>query len=178
VAPTPPTGEPTRLHIGTSWQWDKSVSVTPPSEGYTLSYAFTGGGTVTDIAAATSSSGDFYEVRVPFATTQALEAGQYYVQGVVTKGAEKHLVYEGDVTLVSDYALDEPTPTQDEVELAAVNARITDRLTADVASFHLNGRGTEHIEIAELRKIQGQLRYKIYRSRNPGSIGRRVEVAF
>lgn len=182
MAYTIPTGEPTVLHIGSDWEWDAHYSSTRPSEGYTLRYELHGPEDIAEIVAATSPDGDYFEVRVARATTAQVEkTGTYVLIGYVTDGSDVRPppVYYREVELRADPAAD-PQPnklTQDEQELALVDAALLTLAEFPEAVSQVYSRRTEFKDHRELARRQGMLRAKIARARRGGSF-QRAKVAF
>lgn len=177
MAPTVPNGEPTQLVVGSSWQWDKHYSDAPPSEGYALSYAFTGPGAVATFAAATSADGDYYEIRRTKAQTAGLTAGTYELVGYVETGTDRFVIYRGTVELLPDLSADTDAAAHDEKVLAAINARLEGRTTEDTQRIQVAGRSVDQIPIMELVRLQGIYRARVFQKRNAGQ-ARRHEVTF
>lgn len=179
MAPTAPNGEPEVLVAGDSWWWDKHLSTYPPSEGYSLKYSFKGPGVIADITASTSSDGDYFEIREASADHAAAVPGTYQVAGYAVLGTNRFEVFRGVVHIRQNLdAVQTPVKSHDETALAAINAAIEGRLTADMQTFQINGRSVTHIPIEELVRLQGIYRRRVWRSRNPGKLGRPVEVSF
>lgn len=179
MAPKAPNGEPEVLVAGDSWWWDKHLSTYLPSEGYGLKYSFSGPGVIADISAATSSDGDYFEVRENAADTAAFVAGTYQVAGYATLSSDRFEIWRGTIHVRQNLdAINVPTKSHDETALEAINAAIEGRLTADMQDFQIGGRTVTHIPIEELLRLQGVYRRRVWRSRNSGGLSRPVEVTF
>lgn len=180
VARTIPTCEPTELTAGDSWEWDRT-DLGPdylPSDGWALSYALSGAAAdVIAINATTSTSGDYFEVRVPAATTARYVAGTYRLVGYVTKSPDRFPAFSGVLRVLTNYAVAVPALSNDETTLAAIEAAVSGRLTADIEEYQINGRAVKKIPMAELVKLQGIYRSRVARERNGGRWGK-VEVWF
>lgn len=175
MAPTPPSGEPTRLVIGSNWEWDKSHAPAPPSEGYTLSYDLHGPSSVSTITAGTSSSGDYYEVREAKAATAGLKPGTYQLVGYVEKGDDRHEIYRAEVYLQEDLTAAGvvDTRTHDEKVLAQINAAIETLTTNPWASSSVDGQKVEYADLDMLMKRQGIYRARVAQARRQGQFSKR-----
>lgn len=97
MAFTPPLAEPLVIVAGDLASWKRSLSDYPASAGWTLSYALAKSGSQYTFTA--SASGNDFLVSVPAATTATWSVGQYLLQGYVTNGTERHIVFEADITV-------------------------------------------------------------------------------
>jgi hypothetical protein len=73
--------------------------------------------------------------------------------------------------------------SQLEKELAAVNAVILERISADLQSYQVTsgsggGRAVVKTPIEQLKKLQGNLRNRLWRAKHPGQLGAQVLIAF
>lgn len=98
MAFTPPLAEPLIIVAGDLASWKRTLSDFPAST-WTLSYAFAKSGSQFTITA--SASGNDHLISVPTATWAA---GLYTVQGYVTNGSERHIVFEADIQIESNLA--------------------------------------------------------------------------
>jgi len=93
MAAEPQDFEPEKLTAGVTWKWKKTHSDYPASE-WTLTYYLRKDG-----ATATSFTGtadeDSFLVTVAASTTSSYAAGVYDFIGVVSKAAEKFIVFDG-----------------------------------------------------------------------------------
>ena len=179
MAPTPPNSEPQSLVIGESWQWNRTHSPAPPSEGYTLSYEFHGPSSVAVITAATSSSGDYYEVREDKAANLGLNPGTYVIVGYVEKGTDRFEIYRSEIHLAADWTnagtVDELT--HDEKVLGQLNAAIEALTLNPHAETQVNGRRVQFNELHALTKSQGVYRSRVAMARRQGRFAKR-KVSF
>ena len=175
MPPTPPTSEPKTLIIGANWEWDRTYSDGPPSDGYTLTYEFNGPSQITKITAATSSSGDYYEVRVAKAATVDLIASTYLMVGRVDKGTDGFQIYEAEIDLKADWtdagAIDELTT--DEFEAKQLTAAIQTLQLNPFAVTQVNGRRVEFADLDVLHERRGNIWAKIITARNQGQFPKR-----
>ena len=141
MAFTVQSSEPSELLTGTSWEWDRHVSDALPSDGWVLTYEFRGPGAIDTIQAATSSEGDYYEVREDKDFSDRFAGGMYEVSAFVTEDADRHLVWRGRI-YVHDLTSDElSTRSHTERVFAAITHAIEGRATTDTQSFAINGQG-------------------------------------
>lgn len=175
---TIPSTEPTQLRAGDSWQWDKRLSAYPPSEGWTLTYYLQGPAEVAKITAATSSAGDYYEIRETPSETEAYTKGTYTWLARVDDGTDAHEVGTGTIHVLPNLAKTGTSRSHAETALAAVTAALEGRLTADTQGFQIRGRAVNQIPVLELLRLQAHYRSQVWRERNPGKLGPEVEVEF
>jgi hypothetical protein len=169
LAYTVPTSEPSVLTAGDSWWWDRYVSDYPPSDGYTLKYQFKGEASFT-VTAATSSSGDYYEVREAPATHTAATAGPYRLIGYVVKSTtERWPVFDGLVELLADPSTNTGDQrTANEIVLDAIQGAISGRITRDQEEVEINGRRVKFIPITELVKLESVYINRVAAEKNGG----------
>lgn len=182
-----PTGEPSTVTAGNTWTWTKTFSDYAPSESggtWALSYAINGVGKLTWDAAWVSDDGQAWTVTIPAARTAGLPAGRYQWAAIVTGGGG----YDGErYTPASGILTIQPNPetaaqgdlqTHAEKALAAVEAVLEGRITADVQAYAIGGRSVTSIPVLELRKLRAQYRDEVWRERHPGQTLPSVNVAF
>ena len=168
MAFTVQNGEPSELLTGTSWEWDRHVSEALPSEGWTLTYEFTGPGAIDTIQAVSSSEGDYYEVREDKDFSDRFAGGMYEVSAFVTNGTDRHLIWRGRI-YVRDVTADElSTRSHSERVFAAIKDAIEGRITTDTQSFAINGRAFSQIPIEECQRLRGLYAAMVCRERTGG----------
>ena len=173
-----PDTEPTELVIGTSWDWDKSLSLVPPSGGWTLTYHFEGPGQVADITAATSGSGDYYEVREAPVFSSGLTPGSYVLVGQVADGTDTHEVYRQTVVLLADVAADPQIRVAFwERYASALEGALLQIASTGMAVTTVNGQKVEWRDPAVVRKELQMAYGKIQLLRTGGKLPVR-KVAF
>ncbi|HEX6940901.1 MAG TPA: hypothetical protein VF158_15900 [Longimicrobiales bacterium] len=170
-----PTEEPTEITAATTVQWDRVLAEHPPADGWTLKYAIRG---PVDLDVAATVAGDVYQVRITAAETQPLTPGMYRLYGFVERGEDRYVVYDGSLEVLESPIAPVGRATHAETVLAAIDARIEGRLTADLEEVTINGRSVKHIPIGELVRLRGIYAAKVDAERNPGQLGQRVEVWF
>ncbi len=169
MAYTIPSVEPTELSAGDSWEWDRHDSQFPPSDGWTLAYHFNGPSAFS-VAAATSASGDYYEVRRPAAENASRAAGAYRVTGYVSRGTSRKTVFQGVIIVAENFATSAAALEHAETMLTLCETAIEARLTGgEVEEFSIGGREVKKIAIAELRRMRSSYAEEVRRLRNPGA---------
>lgn len=177
MAYTVPDGEPgtaanplATLTLGDAWQWDRVVSEFPPSEGYTLAYTLLGSAVQSLGNASTSSSGDYYEVRLtPTATAAYTLTGRCRLRGWVSKSGERWQVFDGYVDVLANpaTATGEQRTTNEQM-LEDVETMISARLASDQAEVEINGRRIKKEDLPGLYKLRGTLILAVQAERSGG----------
>ena len=98
----PQSYEPEKLTAGVTWKWKKTISDYPASEWTLTYYLRKNGATATSFSA--SADGDTHLVTVTSATTAGYAAGVYDIIGVVVKSAEKYVVYDDSLEVLTNPA--------------------------------------------------------------------------
>ena len=143
--------EPQLANAGTTWKWEVSFSDYKASI-YTLTYYFreVSGKYSFDITA--TNSNDTFRVNVPKATTSAYAPGVYSGQGFVDDGASRFLVYENQLQVGSDFALQgigKDTRSHAQKVLESIKALLEGK-TEDVTSYSVAGRSITKMTLQEL----------------------------
>lgn len=181
MARTIPTVEPITARAGLTWEWDPTPvfegETFLPSNGWTLTYSLTGAAaTVLTITAATSASSDYFEVRVPKATTATYTAGRYDLIGVVDDGRDAFEVYRGPL-VVEPATSAAPELSFAEQMLAAVETKIADRTAADISGYTLEQQAVQRESLADLRRQRAAYADAVRRERG-GKFFQPVAVSF
>lgn len=171
MAPTIPRGEPTSAVAGDTWLWSVAYADFPSSEGWTLSYAFRGAGSLdTEASEVVAGTGDV-TVTIPATRTADLTPGTYYwtctATGSGSYAGRKHTAATGVLEVERNLALtaEGDALTWEERTLPVVEAALTGKLTDDMASYMIGGRQVVTIPVPELVKLRAQLRREIARQR-------------
>ena len=98
----PQAYEPEKLTAGVTWKWKKTLSDYPASEWSLCYYLRKDGAGISTFNA--SADGDTFETTVTAAISAVYAAGVYDFIGIVSKGSEKYLVFDGIVEVL-------PNPT-------------------------------------------------------------------
>lgn len=175
---TIPSSEPTELTAGDSWQWDRTYSDYPSSDGWTLKYALTGAHpTVIPLTAAPSADGASFEIRVLPAATKDYTPGRYDLIGYVTDGADRHQVYSGPLFVHPDPAAASPELSFAERMLTELETKIADRLAADISSYTLEQQEVQREELARLQAQRNSYADAVRRERGRAFL-QSVKVSF
>lgn len=171
-----PTTEPSSLVAGITWQWEKTVSDYPPSEGWTLTYYLTGK-TSLSFAAEADPTDTVYSVSVPASETAAVEPGVYVWQARVSDGAGIIRLADAgrfDVTRdVASVAENEDARSHNEKMLARIEAEIEARLTGDGSghdSYSIGGRSLSKYTMDGLHSLRSRYAFAVARDRNGGKV--------
>lgn len=180
-----PNIEPSEITKGDTITFLKSFPDYPASQGWSLAYTFAGPSKQT---VSSSADGDSFLVST---SSSSWTAGDYWYQGVVSKGSEKYTVSTGALTVRP--ALSDVTGTYDgrshvKKVLDALEAAIEGRASRTDKEYELDMGGSrrriQHMTHAEL--IQAHARYKdLYRQElqtellNKGlGTGRKIRTRF
>lgn len=176
-----PQGIPQALAAGDTWEWDDVLADYPVSEGWTLTYYLRGATNLTpDPTATPDLAAGVYHVVIPATSTTALPAGSYAYAAVVTKAGETHTVRSGVLTVTPDVAQAGAgaLATYAETMLAAIEAVLAGRATADVESYQIDGQALTRIPFAELRQARTRYAWAVWRERHQQQLGPQQQVAF
>ena len=149
----------------------------PPSDGWALTVHLAGGSIAS--AEAEVISGQF-RFTLSAAVTGVLLPGTYKWVERAVKGSEIYDSASGIVTVSPNLASagEGDLQTFEERMLAVVEARLENRLPADLQSYTIGTRGIMKIPISELLQIRNALRAQVEQQRNPGQFGRKVQITF
>lgn len=172
MAPSIPTTEPASLTLGDTWQWTRSFGEYPASDGWALSYTVVGPDEFEISGSAVTASGNAYAV--VFNSDASLPGGTYQWFARLSKTGERVTIDRGVFTLIAD------TQSQLHCEkmLAAIEAVIEDRVTADVESYTIGGRSVVKMPSAELRKWRAYYAAEVAKYRRGGKFFSAVRVSF
>lgn len=177
MAYTVPEKEPTRIAAGDTWQWTKAAFADfPASDGWALSYAFSGPKAFTANA---SADGDGFSVTIAAADTK-IPAGTYRWQSYVTLGAERYQVGSGILDVTPNLAALTPAEVTESFAVQAlrvVETALLGRLPAGLEEYTIAGKLVKHMPLTELYELRSKLRHEVTNERSGGKIAR-LEVAF
>lgn len=179
MAYTIPTVEPKEFTAGDSLQWDRTLGDYPPSDGWTLSYVLTGAhASVLSISTTASDDDATHEVRVVPATTATYTAGRYDLIGFVTHtDGRRFEVYRAACVVHPNAATATPALSFNERMLAAVESKISDRITADISRYSLEQQEVHREELANLNRQRNSYADAVRQERG-GGFFRDVKVKF
>lgn len=192
MAPTTPTGPPSRLIAGDSVRFRIADHADyPQSEGWTLAYDLVGVGVLpsASITVAWQATGDdqnHWLVTITAAATSGLPEGRYrligrFVGSGTYAGRRESLPALDTVVVVRPnpaQAADGEFQTENERNLLAVRTIIRARLDGDVPeSYEVAGRSLEKMSIGDLRTLEAQYAWAV-RAERSGRLGRRHLARF
>jgi hypothetical protein len=148
----------------------------PISDGYDLTYAFVGPGTLSLGSDEISENGTTYEVRIPLAKTALLNAGVYTWTAFLTSATERYVYRTGTTRVEPDTATAE-ADTSLEDQLVRLNDAIAALQTSGTSSYSLNGRSVTKIDLPALRRDQASVAAAILSRDNGGTAFMRTHGA-
>ncbi len=146
-----PLAVPSKLAAGSTWRWERRLPSHPASDGWSLTYHFRGPGKI-DVAA--TPSGDHHLVVATAASTAELPPGPYRFKALAERDGEVVEVDEGLLSVTENFATLQDGLTYNQRMLAAIEARLEGRITADAETFQINGRAVSRIPLPELMKAR------------------------
>lgn len=179
MAATIATTEPAEFTAGDSVEWDRSFSNYTPVDGWSLAYKLTGAHvSVLSISATANDAGTGFEVRVTPETTVSYTSGAYSLVGLVTHSDGRRFeVYRGPCVVLPDPATADPELSFNERMLAAVEAKIADRIAADISGYTLEQQAVQREELATLHRQRNSYADAVRQERG-GGFFRNVKVSF
>jgi hypothetical protein len=175
MAPLVPYGHPTAVRAGDTWTWRISFTDYPASEGWALSYAIVPTANATQAplvwsAAFVTDDDNEYTVTIPIATTDDFTAGGYRLTAFLTLAGARYSPYSQPLLVAANSAA--LTAGQGlshaETMLAAIEAVLESRASADVESYQINGRALNRTPIRDLKRLRTEYRTAVWKERNPG----------
>jgi len=170
---------PGEIRTGTTVSVRRSLSHYPASEGWALAVYIARGAAQGPLEVAAVADGDAHVFNLTAEDTGELVIGwrRYVVRatnedaGLVVDAEYGYL----DVVAGADAA--DPR-THAERMLEVIEAVLEGRVDRAVESYTVGGRQVTRMPIAELRKLRAHYKAEVWRQRNPGQLGPRVEVQF
>ena len=92
--------ESEKLTAGVIWKWSQSLSDYPASDWNLSYYLLINGATQTSLGL--KADGDTFQVNVAAGVTALFSPDVYGIIGIVTKGNEKFVVYDGIIKVLTD----------------------------------------------------------------------------
>lgn len=185
MPPTIPSGEPTDVIIGDTWQWTRGQSDYPVAEGWLLSYGIAGATTLAWKASYVTNDGvATHTVLIPASATAELDPGTYrwaaYVSAASGLYAGQRYQVDSGVFRVQanlSMAVDGDAQPWAERALVAIEAAISGSLTTNMAEFQIAGRAVKRYALPDLLRLRAQLKAELLRARFKGQLPG-YEVAF
>jgi hypothetical protein len=167
-----PSCEPQEIVAGDTVLWTKSLADFLPSDGWALKYRLTNAPANAEITAAnivaTANAAGYWDVVIAAAST-SVAAGTWRLIGwVLLASGERHVVYDDVLSVLPDAAAATPANllTPNERILAAIDARLLGRVTADQETVQVNGSALTRIPIQELSVLRGVYAAKVWREKH------------
>lgn len=173
-----PAKEPTSVTANDTLIWSRRLPDYPPGDGWVLSYSLRGPASL-EISATADDLGYVVNEAAPEV------AGDYYLQGYVARGNERHTVYNGTLEVAADLTTvtgvyDGRSPAKKILD--SIDAVIANRATMSDMEKELdvagNKRRLKSMSHAEIIKARGVYARKVWREKNPGRICSSVQVRF
>ena len=147
------TTEPTTVTAGDTVAWTKTIADYPASAGWSLSYTLINA--LAKITINASAAGDDHAVSVDAATSTGWAAGDYNWQSTVSKGAERHTVGSGRITVGKSFAAQTPLDTRSTARamleaLEACYLAYLENGQGHVAEYNVAGRTMKFRNAAEI----------------------------
>lgn len=177
--PPNPTHIPHELTPGDSWAWQLAFGDYPPSDGWTLTVSLRGPAATApsigeiDIEATPTPDNSAYLVSASADATAELVPGNYrwvvWVERVVDTQLQRVSIHRGVTILLQELqeAGAGDTTTHNERMLAAIEALIEGRTTADVEYYQIAGRALTKIPVKELMAYRAKYAAAVWRERHP-----------
>jgi hypothetical protein len=174
-----PTKEPTQATANDTLIWQKSLPDYLSADGWSLTYALRGAVSI-DITAQPSDAGYLISQAAPSAS------GNYYLQGTVTRDAQRFTIYSGALTLAADISA-ATTPydgrSANRRVLDLIDLVISGRASRADLEYEVNfgGNTTRRFKFMspiDLAKARGIYAQKVWREENPGKLGPAVNITF
>ena len=163
MAAEPQDYEPEKLTAGVTWKWNKTLSDYPASEWSLIYYLRRDGATQTAIN--TTADGDTFQVNLIFALTSSTTPAVYDMIGIVTKGGDKFVVYDGIVEVLpnpaSSSAYDPRSHARKVLDL--IEAAMEGRIPNGMESYTIGGRSINKIPLKELRELYERYKQDVER---------------
>ena len=169
MAPTTPNQPVASFRAGDTVRFTYAHPEYPVAEGWTLQYTLQGPSKLTVTASAGTSD---WTVALTPTQSQALVPGTYQYQLTATLSGARYTLAVGTVSVLSDLvaAAAGSLQSQDERELAMLNAEILARATSDHTEYSIDGRALKRESLVELREWRDRLRARIARRRRGGAL--------
>ncbi|MDP7052409.1 MAG: hypothetical protein QF600_10820 [Verrucomicrobiota bacterium] len=143
----PKAYESEKLTSGVTWKWKKTISDYPASEWTLTYYLRKDGAAATSFSA--SADGDTHLVTVTAATTAGYAAGVYDIIGVVVKSAEKYVVYDGIIEVLTNPASGSAYDPRSHARrvLDLIEAAMEGRIPKGMESYTIGRRSGKNIGV-------------------------------
>ena len=144
--------EPQQVTAGTSWRWERSFG-SFPADTWQLNYFFreVTGKYSFDILAVNSNKA--FQVNLVPNTTKEYSPGVYSGQGFVSQGSERFIVYDNQIEVGTDFALQgvgKDTRSHAQKVLEAIKGLLEGKFVEDASSYSIAGRSITKLDVQEL----------------------------
>ena len=149
------TGEPRNFVAGDTVEWTRTLGSYPAGDSWVLSYSFRGNASTTDFTA--TASGDDHILTITATNSALLSSGDYTVAGYATKGAERHTVFEGRITVKANLSAMGSTydgRTHVKKVLDAIEAVLENRATKSILDTNVEGVSISNIPHDQLLALR------------------------
>jgi hypothetical protein len=179
MAPITPVGVPAQIVAGDTVKFTVSYSDYPISESWTLAIRLAGAAVLEWDAAWLTDDGNVWTVTIPATKTQTLNSspGVYrWFADVTGSGAyagEKYTVADGTIVVTANprQAQNGDFQSQEEKDLAVVEAAIANNLTDGMKAYTIKGRQVVLMDHSELLAERSRLKRAVWRLKHPGKFG-------
>jgi hypothetical protein len=155
--------EPEKLTAGVTWKWSKSLSDYPASD-WSLSYYLRRNG-ATETSFGSTADGDTFQVNVGATVTALFTPDVYDIVGIVTKGSEKFVVYDGILKVLTNPASSSAYDPRSHARrvLDLIEAAMEGRIPNGMESYTIGGRSINKIPLKELRELYEKYKQDVER---------------
>lgn len=149
----PQSYEPEKLTAGVTWKWKKTHSDYPASE-WSLNYYLRRNG-ATETSFGSTADGDTFQVNVGATVTALFTPDVYDIVGIVTKGSEKFVVYDGILKVLTNPASSSAYDPRSHARrvLDLIEAAMEGRIPNGMESYTIGGRSITKISLPDLRML-------------------------
>lgn len=127
-----------------------------------------------------TADGTSHAFVITTAQSALLQPGTYSWAVRVSDGGELYTAAEGTLVVEANIALALAGDFVSHAErmLAAIDAVLDGRITADVESYSIGGRAVTKHSLTELKKLRQHFAWRLWMERNPGKFARIGTVTF
>jgi len=168
---------PETFSAGSTVQYRRNYADYPADEGWALTLYLAGASTLSKAATA---DGQGFIVALIAAETAGLTPGMYRWLERASKGEEVRDADNDVVTVTLDLATasDGDGQTHNERMLAAIEARLENRVPADRETFQIFQTMVQKIPIEQLEGMRSRYQARVFQERNPDQFSRTHLVHF
>ena len=171
---------------GDTWTWTKSPANYPASDGWALSYVFTGPASFGISGSQVVGSGPTFTITVSAAITAAYTPGDYTWVAFATLASERHQFDSGVCAVQPNLTTSSgDTRSHAVLALAAIEAELLNRMTGaasggggSIESYQIANRAVHKIPTKELKELREMYRAEVWREKHPGKLAPSVGTRF